>query len=127
MFKFFYRKNKTTIFNPYKLIEKGGKKIPFIAVLTHLTFTITYLSGINTQIRKCKSILDWHTYKIYNVTSKDKNEKDIYIAQTGTKLQSIGKFIIKNDSTITSEIITEIPDPSDKTNATNVYGSKSDR
>ena len=43
--------------------------------------------------------------------------KDIHISQTGTKLQSIGKLIIKNDGTIASEIIQDIPEPSDTTNA----------
>ena len=37
------------------------------------------------------------------------NNKLIHIAQVGTKLQSIGKLIIKNE-TITSEIIQTIPD-----------------
>ena len=45
------------------------------------------------------------------------NNKDIHISQTGTKLQSIGKLIIKNDGTIASEIIQDIPEPSDTTNA----------
>ena len=30
--KFCYRGNKTTIFQPYKIIEKGGEKIAFIGV-----------------------------------------------------------------------------------------------
>ena len=29
---FIYRKNRTTIFQPYKIIEKGGEKIAFIGV-----------------------------------------------------------------------------------------------
>ena len=40
---FCYKQNKTTIYNPYKIIEKGGKKIAFIGVLTPLTFSKTYL------------------------------------------------------------------------------------
>ena len=40
---FCYRKNKTSIFPPYKIIEIGGKKIGFIAVLTPTTLTKTYL------------------------------------------------------------------------------------
>ena len=172
---FCYKKNKTSVFNPYKIIEKGGKKIAFIGVLTPLTFSKTYLStlrdsngdaiydfltGNNTQelynrvqenvnkarkeegadyvillthigmeleqytsdgliskIKNVDAVLDGHTHLIYNTTTKDINRKDIHISQTGTKLQSIGKLIIKNDGTITSEIIQVIPEPSDKTNA----------
>ena len=172
---FLYRKNKVNIFEPYKIIEAGNKKIAFISVLTPLTFSKTYLStikdsegnplydfltGNNTQefydtiqnyinnIRSKKeadyiillthigmkieqytsehllsklygidAVLDGHTHKIYNTTSPDKNKKDISITQTGTKLESIGKLIIKKDGTIFSEIITEVPEPTDKTNA----------
>ena len=172
---FLYRKNKVDIFEPYKIIEAGNKKIAFISVLTPLTFSKTYLStikdsegnplydfltGNNTQelydtiqnyinnIRSKKeadyiillthigmkieqytsedllsklygidAVLDGHTHKIYNTTSPDKNKKDIRITQTGTKLESIGKLIIKKDGTIFSEIITEVPEPTDKTNA----------
>ena len=172
---FLYRKNKVNIFEPYKIIEAGNKKIAFISVLTPLTFSKTYLStikdsegnplydfltGNNTQelydtiqnyinnIRSKKeadyiillthigmkieqytsehllsklygidAVLDGHTHKIYNTTSPDKNKKDIRITQTGTKLESIGKLIIKKDGTIFSEIITEVPEPTDKTNA----------
>ena len=172
---FCYKKNKTSVYNPYKIIEKGGKKIAFIGVLTPLTFSKTYLStlrdsngdaiydfltGNNTQelydrvqenvnkvrkeegadyvillthigmeleqytsdkllskIENVDAVLDGHTHLIYNTTKKDINTKDIHISQTGTKLQSIGKLIIKNDGTIASEIIQIIPEPSDKTNA----------
>ena len=182
---FCYRKNKTTIFEPYKIIEKGGKKIAFIGILTPLTMTKKYLSKVkdsngellydfltdnNTQelcdtiqnyineIRSDKkadyvillthlgmkeeqyssdyllsklenvdAILDGHTHKVYNVTSKDKNGKDIYITQTGTKFQSIGKLIIKTNGKITSEIISEVPEPSNKNNATNIFRSKANR
>ena len=40
---FCFKKNKTTVFNPYKVIEVGGKKIGFLGVLTPLTFTKNYL------------------------------------------------------------------------------------
>ena len=43
---FCFKKNKTSIFEPYKIIEKGGKKIAFIGVLTPLTFSKTYLSTL---------------------------------------------------------------------------------
>ena len=40
---FCFRKNKTTVFEPYKIVEAGNKKIGFIWVLTPLTLTKTYL------------------------------------------------------------------------------------
>ena len=71
-----------------------------------------------SKIENVDAVLDGHTHVIYNTTSKDKNKKDIHISQTGTKMQSIGKLIIKSNGTISSEIIEVIPEPSDKTNAT---------
>ena len=59
------------------------------------------------------AVLDGRTHLIYNTTTKDKNSKDIHISQTGTKFQSIGKFIIKNE-TISSEIIYDFPEPSEQ-------------
>ena len=43
---FCYKKNKTSTYAPYKIVEKGGKKIGFVGVLTPLTFSKTYLSSI---------------------------------------------------------------------------------
>jgi 2',3'-cyclic-nucleotide 2'-phosphodiesterase (5'-nucleotidase family) len=70
-----------------------------------------------SKIQNVDAVLDGHTHLIYNTTSKDKNSKDVHISQTGTKLQSIGKLIIKQDGTINSEIIQQIPEPSDTTKA----------
>jgi 2',3'-cyclic-nucleotide 2'-phosphodiesterase (5'-nucleotidase family) len=78
------------------------------------------VSGVN-------AILDGHTHKVYNVTSKDKDNKDIYIAQTGTKLANIGQLIIKSDGTIHSEIISEVPEPNDKTGAQQITRGKATR
>ena len=182
---FCYKKNKTQIFQPYKIIEKNGIQIGFIGVLTPLTFSKTYLSqlkdrtgehiydfltGNNTQelydtiqkyinelryekkvdyvillthlglktelytsdkllseLEGVNAVLDGHTHKIYNITKPDKNGDKINIAQTGTKLESIGKLIIKSDGSISSEIIHEIPEPSDKTNAKTIFRGKKDR
>ena len=175
---FVYRKHKNNIFEPYKIINAGNKKIAFLSVLTPLTFSKTYLStikdsegnplydfltGNNMQdlydtiqnyinnirakkeadyiillthigmkIEKYKSeellsklygvdaVLDGHSHQIYNTTSPDKNKKDISISQTGTKLESIGKLILKKDGSIITEIISEVPEPTDKTNSVKI-------
>jgi len=70
-----------------------------------------------SKIDNVDAVLDGHTHLIYNTTSKDKDNNEIHISQTGTKLESIGKLIIKKDGTIASEIIKEIPEPSNKANA----------
>ena len=177
-----YRKNKTQLFEPSRMVEAGEKKIGFIGILTPLTFSKTYLSSlresdgtpiynflsnkeelyttIQGEIDKLRSeganyvillthvgmnveeytsndilsnlngvdaVLDGHTHKVYNTTSKDKENKDIHIAQTGTKLANIGQLIIKEDGTILSENIAEVPEPDGITDVKQVYRSKANR
>ena len=172
---FCFRNNKSAIFEPYKIIEAGNKKIAFIGIVTPLTFSKTYLctlrdekdnaiydfladndakdlydkvqryidevrndkkvdyvillthfgmeveeytsEGVLSNLKNVTAVLDGHTHRIYNVTSKDIQGKDIHITQTGTKLQNIGKLILKSDGSITSETIADVPEPSNKTSA----------
>ena len=177
-----YRKNKTQLFEPSRMVEAGEKKIGFIGIVTPLTFSKTYLSSlresdgtpiynflsnkeelyttIQGEIDKLRSeganyvillthigmnveeytsndilsnlngvdaVLDGHTHKVYNTTSKDKENKDIHIAQTGTKLANIGQLIIKEDGTILSENIAEVPEPDGITDVKQVYRSNANR
>ena len=186
---FCYRKNKTTIFNPYKIINAGDKKIGFIGVLTPITYSKTYLStlkdkngepiydfltdnngqelydtiqkyinilkkeekvdyiillahigmqknGYKTEyntddlifnLEGVDAILDGHTHAIYNTTSKDKKGNDININQVGTNLQAVGTLILKKEGNINSEIISEIPEPKNKINATKVNRDNKER
>ena len=78
---------------------------------------LSRLSGIT-------AVLDGHSHKIYNVTSKDKNNNDIFIIQTGTKITRIGELILKNDGGVISRIIDKIPEPEDTTNALYITRSK---
>ena len=167
---FCYRKNKTTIFPPYKIVDLGDKKIGFIGVTTPQTISKTYLhnivdedgkmlydflaenegqelydtiqgyidevklKGANYVILLCHlgnggdasekyttnalishisgidAVIDGHTHKIYNTTTKDKEGKDIVLAQTGTKFTHLGVIKINKDGII-SEMLSEIPKP----------------
>ena len=177
-----YRKNKTQLFEPSRMVEAGGKKIGFIGIVTPLTFSKTYLStlresdgtaiynflsnkselyttiqeeidklrdkgadyvillthvGMNVEeytsndilsnLNGVDAVLDGHTHKVYNTISKDKENKDIHIAQTGTKLANIGQLIIKEDGTILSENIAEVPEPDGITDVKQVYRSNANR
>ena len=172
-----YRKNKTLIFPPYKIINVGNKKIGFIGLTTHETLTNSYLHNIidkegnmiydfisknegkdlyeltqkyinelkrkgmdyiiildhigfgRNEIYKITSInllsniygidaiIDGHTHRVYNITKKDKDGKDIILTQTGTKLSYIGVIKIKNNGEIISELIDKVPEPEEKENA----------
>ena len=138
-----FRKTKTgPVFDPYKIIEIGGKKIAFIAVLTPLTYSKTFLCTIKEEdgtptydflgdtlstvvqeyinevrgrgvdyvillthmgmdveeytsndllknLKGVDAVLDGHTHKVYHTKTKDLEDNDIPISQTGTKLESL--------------------------------------
>ena len=46
---FCYRKNKDTIYDPYKIVTVGNIKLGFIGVITPLTLTKTYLHSITDE------------------------------------------------------------------------------
>ena len=84
-------------------------KTPFVFCIGPVDNVDNLISGLNlhhisiqdritllSKLENVDAVLDGHTHLIYNTTTKDKNNKDIHISQTGTKLQSIGKLIIKN-------------------------------
>ena len=167
---FLLKKNHSTIFRPYKIIDVGNVSIGFIGVLTPQTLTKSYLhtlvdengtliydllterdgyelyeavQGYIDELRNEKNvtyvillahigyggdaleqytspallahingvdaIIDGHTHLSYNNTFPDKDRKEIYITQTGTKLRNVGKLTIKPNGNITSELIGEIP------------------
>ena len=62
-----FRENKTSIYSPFKVIEKGGKKIGFIGIATPETILKTYLI----------TILDSSGKPVYDFLA-DNNSKDLY-------------------------------------------------
>ena len=108
---------------------KKNKSVDYVILLTHFGMKIEdYTSdGLLSHLENVNAILDGHTHLIYTETSKDKNGKDIPIAQTGTKLESIGKLIIKSNGTFEAENIKEVPEPSDKEGAIKITRGGKDR
>ena len=174
---FFESGQETPVYDPYKIITVGGKKIAFIGIVTPLAFSKTYLSsikdeqgnpkydflsgnnklyettqkyinevkdnvdyvillthmgmdmeeyksnGLLSQLTGVTVVLDGHTHKVYNTTTKDKNNNPIPISQTGTKLANVGQLIIQKDGQIKSLMLDAIPEPSDKSNAMKITRS----
>ena len=101
----------------------------YVILLTHVGMDIEdYTSnGLVSKIENVDAVLDGHTHLVYNTTSGDKNRKDVYFTQTGTKLANIGQLIIKPDKKIETSIIEEVPEPIDKTGAQKITRGKVDR
>ena len=55
------------------------------------------------------AMIDGHSHEEYSTTVKNKNGEDVLLAQTGTKLQSLGKLVVSPDDSIRAELIREIP------------------
>ena len=73
----FWERNKNRpVFDPYKIIEKGGKKIAFIGVLTPLTFSKTYLSTLkdNDGNPKYTFLSENNAEKLYSTLQNYINE-----------------------------------------------------
>lgn len=98
--------------------EAKGKGANYVILLTHIGMDVEeYTSnGLISHLEGVNAVLDGHTHLIYNTTSKDKNGNNVYFSQTGTKLESIGELTIKTDGTIVTQIIKEVPKPSNDIN-----------
>lgn len=54
--------------------------------------------------------IDGHSHETTpSMTVKSRDERDVIITQTGTKLNNIGKLTIRTDGTIVSELVSEVP------------------
>ena len=65
---------------------------------------IAGLSGID-------AVLDGHSHEIYSMTLKDRDGRDVIVAQTGTKFQNIGQLTIYRDGHMEESLVEEVPKP----------------
>ena len=105
-----------------KYIDEVRAQADYVIILAHLgkggDSLYQYSSeGFLENIKGVDAVLDGHTHLTYNITSKDKDDKDIPLTQTGTKLNNIGVLKISSTDKITQELISEVPEPDDKTGA----------
>ena len=61
------------------------------------------------NLRNVNALIDGHTHQVYSSTTPDKSGTKIPFAQSGTKLNNIGVFILHTDGKITHENISAVP------------------
>ena len=88
--------------------------VDYVIIISHFGYGGDSLkeytsTGLLENLERVDAIIDGHTHLIYNETHKDKQLKDIYISQAGTKLSNVGKITITTEGNITSEMFDEIP------------------
>ena len=93
---------------------RNVEKVDYVIILAHVGYGGDALEqytspALLAQINGVDAIIDGHTHLAYNNTFPDKDGKQIYISQTGTKLNIVGKLTIKPNGNITSELIDKIP------------------
>ena len=108
---------------------RNDKNADYVILLTHIGMNVEdYTSnGLISKLKNVDAVLDGHTHRVYNTTSKDLENKDVYFSQTGTKLANIGELIIKTDGTISTRNIEEVPEPTNQTSAKKISRGNVDR
>ena len=108
---------------------RNDKNADYVILLTHIGMNVEdYTSnGLISKLKNVDAVLDGHTHRVYNTTSKDLENKDVYFSQTGTKLANIGELIIKKDGTISTRNIEEVPEPTNQTSAKKISRGNVDR
>ena len=108
---------------------RNDKNADYVILLTHIGMNVEdYTSnGLISKLKNVDAVLDGHTHRVYNTTSKDLENKDVYFSQTGTKLANIGELIIKKDGTISTRNIEEVPEPTNQSGAKKISRGNVDR
>ena len=111
--------------------EMKEKKVDYIIILSHLgneTDVKEYASSaLIANTNGISAVIDAHSHKVYSTTSKNKVGEWIPLVQAGTKLNYLGILKIKSNGTIISELIDEIPEPENKTEAEKVIRNNKER
>ncbi|MDO4439132.1 MAG: bifunctional UDP-sugar hydrolase/5'-nucleotidase [Eubacteriales bacterium] len=84
----------------------------YVVAVTHLGMNgVTPYWSAQAVIQNTNGIdalIDGHSHENYQTTYPNKDGKAVVTAQTGTKLESIGKMVIKPDGTITTEMVNAV-------------------
>lgn len=93
-------------------VRKEGANYVFLVGHLGTDGSIPYWSSgaIAANTYNIDGIIDGHSHEQYIPPHKiiNKAGKEVLVAQTGTKLQSLGKMTIKEDGTITSELVKDL-------------------
>ena len=120
----------------YEMVQKYINEIKkfevdYIIVLSHLGNDIDSKqyasSALISNTNGISAVIDAHSHKVYNITSENKDGEKIPLVQTGFYFDYVGILKIKANGTITSELISEIPDPEDNTEAEKVIRNNKER
>ncbi len=94
--------------------DARGQGADFVILVGHLGNVGITPAWSSEQVIKnttgVDAVIDGHSHETYDKTYPNKEGKEIPVTQTGTKLANIGKLTIKPDGTITTEMVSSVPD-----------------
>jgi len=107
-----------TVQNSIDSARDGGAD--YIVVLGHLGVDPSSSPWTSKEViantTGIDAFIDGHSHStIPSELYKDKAGEDVVLTSTGTKLAALGKLVIKNDGTITSELITDYTGQNEET------------
>ena len=86
-----------------------------VILVTHLgsdgSIPVWSSRALLAHVTGVDGLIDGHSHEQYEVFYPDRKGKMIPVAQTGTKLQSLGRMVIEDDGTIRGELIRDLPAP----------------
>ena len=98
-------------------VRKDGAEYVFIVGHLGMDGSIPRWASpaIAQNTRGIDAIIDGHSHEKYAVRSeKNLDGKDVLITQTGTKLQTVGKLVLKDDGSLESTLETNLKDTDKK-------------
>ena len=111
--------------------EMKELKVDYIKILSHLgndTDSKEYASSaLISKTNGISAVIDAHSHNVYSTTFENKDGEKIPLVQNGTKVNYIGVLKIKANGTITSELISDVPIPENKTEAEKVIRNNKER
>ena len=93
-----------------KIINDLRKEVKYIIIIGHLgkggnALEENTSEGVLKNFEGVVAFIDGHSHFVYSTGTLDKNNKNVTLAQTGTKLANIWVLTIHEDGTITQENI----------------------
>ena len=96
--------------------ELHAQGADYIFLLSHLgnagSITPQYKTAeVLANLSGLTMVLDGHSHETCSITLPDKDGKEVPVAQTGTKLTSIGQVMIYKDGHVEETLVSEVPEP----------------
>ena len=96
-----------------KYIDQArGEKVDYVFLIAHLgsdgSLPVWSSEGVIRNTTGIDMLIDGHSHEMYERVIPNKEGKDVLLAQTGTKLKSLGKVVIGEDGTITATLVKEL-------------------